>query len=385
MHRYQYLIIGGGVAADSALKGIRMSEPNAKIGLISDELDRPYNRPPLSKSLWDGMPILEIWRPNRGDQVTMHLGRRAVHLDPVRRLARDQLGEIYAFDKALLAVGGSPRRLEGNDEGVVYFRTLGDYKRLRALTVESEAITLVGAGLIGSELAACLRKAGSAVDLYCGPRGVLRSLLPEVLSNELTRTLVEHGVRVHYKRVQSINKNGGHHLRMSDGEVVHARRVVAGLGLLPNIELAATAGIACEDGIRVDASLMTSQPGIYAAGDCVSYWCSALDRRVQSQHEEHANFSGVAAGRAMTGKAVQYAALPYFYSRILNHAFEGIGQIDSKLLHHIHAPRGPSEATVYYLEAGRIVGVLSFNVRADLERATELIESKKIFTRSDLI
>ena len=386
MHRYQYLIIGGGMAADSALKGLRMSNPAAKVGLVSDELDKPYNRPPLSKTLWDGLPLDEIWRPNRGAQVTLHLGRRIVALDPQRKQARDQSGEIYAFEQALLAVGGSPKRIPGDDDTVIYFRTLADYRRLRALARDAEPISIVGAGLIGTELAACLRKAGAPVDLYCGNRGLVRSVLPSVLSNELARSLESHGVRLHRLSVTQIRKvAAGQQLTLSDGRSVLARRVVAGLGLLANTQLALAAGITCTQGIDVDAKLETSSPGIFAAGDCVNYWCAALGRRVHSQHEEHANFSGIAAGRAMAGKAVHYGSLPYFYSRVFDHAYEGIGLTDSALEHHVVAPRGAMEATVYYLEKQCVVGVLFWNVRADLERATELIEAKRDCTASELL
>lgn len=385
MHRYQYLIIGGGMAADSALKGLRMSDPSARVGLVSDELDKPYNRPPLSKALWEGLPMEEIWRPNRGAQVTLHLGRRVVSLDPVRKLARDQSGEIYAFERALLAIGGSPRRIPGVDDAVMYFRTLADYRRLRSLAREAEPICVVGAGLIGTELAACLRKAGAPVDLYCGNRGPVRSVLPNVLSNELARSLEARGVRLHRLSVTRIQQVAGlQQLTLSDGSVVAPRRVVAGLGLQANSQLASDAGISCSQGIDVDSSLQTSSPNIFAAGDCVNYWCSALGRRVHAQHEEHANFSGIAAGRAMAGKAVNYGSLPYFYSRVFDHAYEGIGLTDSALEYQVVAPRGPMEATVYYLQAGRVVGVLFWNVRADLERATELIESKRALTALEL-
>jgi len=366
------------MAADSALKGIKMSDPTAKVGLVSEEIDKPYNRPPLSKSLWDGSPLEEIWRPNRGEQVTLHLGRRVLSIDPKTKIARDHLGELYSFERALLAIGGTPRRIPGNDAGVIYFRTIADYRRVRAIARDLEPISVVGGGLIGTEIAACLRKAGSPVDLYCGERGPVRSMLPAALSNQLARTLESRGVSLHLTRAKHIDSvSNTHRISLSNGQVAVAKRVIAGLGLVANTQLALDAGIDCEQGILVDASLRTSSPAIYAAGDCVNYWCSALGKRVDSQHEEHANFSGIAAGRAMAGKPVNYDSLPYFYSRVFDHAYEGIGRIDSALEHVIVSPRGPMEATVYYKDAGYVVGVLYWNVRADLEHATELIESKR--------
>ena len=382
MYRYKYLIIGGGMAADSALKGIKMADPTAKVGLVSEEIDKPYSRPPLSKSLWDGSPIEEIWRPNRGDQVTMHLGRRVISIDPKTKIARDQAGELYGFERALLAIGGSPRRIPGNDEGVIYYRTIADYRRVRGLARDLEPISVVGGGLIGTEISACLRKAGSPVDLYCGERGPVRSMLPAVLSNQLARTLESRGVRLHLTSARHIEKAGNsHRMSFSNDQVVTSKRVIAGLGLIANTQLALDAGIECNQGISVDSSLRTSNSAIYAAGDCVNYWCRALGRRVNAQHEEHANFSGIAAGRAMAGKPVTYDSLPYFYSRVFDHAYEGIGRIDSSLEHVIVAPRGPMEATVYYKDSGSVVGVLFWNMRAELEHATELIESKSALPR----
>jgi len=383
MFSYRYLIIGGGMAADSAIKGIRLVDPEARIGMVGDELDPPYNRPPLSKALWDGMPMEQVWRPARGKQVESHLGRRIQSLDLQRRAVRDQRGEVYRYEKLLLAVGGSPRRLPGNDDGVIYFRTLADYRRVRVATQLQQAVTVIGGGLVGTEIAAALRKAGSAVTLITGLAGPGGHLLPVAQIKQLDRALSSRGVRVmDGVRVSQIDKitDGQHRIVLSDRRTLNATMVVAGLGLDPNVDLAKAAGLATDHGITVNMHLCTSHADVFAAGDCTSHWCSDLGIRVNAQHEEHANFSGIAAGRAMAGKPVEYSALPYFYSRVGDLAYEGIGVTDPKLETHTVAPRGPNEVIVYYLHAGRVRGVLFWNVRADLEAAANLIASSDLHT-----
>lgn len=374
MQNYPYLIIGGGMTADAAVKGIRLSDASSKIGLIGDELDPPYSRPPLSKGLWGELALEEIWRPTRGRQVEMHLGRRAVQLDPARRLVRDQKGELYRYDKLLLAVGGQPRRLPGDDANVIYYRTLADYRRARVLADARGEICIVGAGLIGTELAAVMARRGARVTLLGTAAWPCASLLPAPVGKALGDYLTALGVRVEASvRVQSIARSaGGHELTLLGGRRLQAAQVAAGIGLIPNTELAQQAGARVTPaGIAVDATLQTSVAGIWAAGDCTVHHCPALDRPVQSQHEEHANFSGLAAGRAMAGKPTPYAALPYFYSTVGERGYEGIGLVDTQLDHEAAAPG------IYgYFDGGRLVGVLYWDRPADIERATTLIEAR---------
>jgi NADPH-dependent 2,4-dienoyl-CoA reductase/sulfur reductase-like enzyme len=389
MYSYDFLIVGGGMAADSAIKGIRLVNSAARIGLVGEEPYPPYNRPPLSKALWDGMPIDEIWRPTRGRQVEMHLGRTIESIDLQRRVARDQRGEVYRFGRLLLAVGGRPARLPGDDAGVIYFRTLADYRRLRTVADAKGHVVIVGGGLIGTEVAAALRKAGSPVTLVCGRAGPGGHLLPPALSDQMARLLRTHGVTVEEGvRVAGLERGAGstgeHVLRLSDGRRLSAARVVAGVGLQPNVELARAAGLAVGRGILVNAQMQTSHPDVFAAGDCCEYPCPALGGLVQSQHEEHANFSGIAAGRAMAGSPLNYSALPYFYSRLFELNYEGIGRTDPRLETVTVSRPGAAEAIVYYLDAGRVRGVLFWNARPDLERAAALIESMQTVDRDAL-
>lgn len=374
MHTYPYLIIGGGMSADAAVKGIRLCDAHSRIGLIGEEPDPPYSRPPLSKALWGDLKLEEIWRPTRGRQVEMHLGRRAVQIDPARRLVRDQKGELYRYERLLLAVGGQPRRLAGDDAQVIYYRTLADYRRARGVADAGGEICIVGAGLIGTELAAVMARRGARVTLLGTAAWPCASLLPAPVGKALGDHLTSLGVRLEPSvRVQSIARTAtGHELTLLGGRRLQSTQVAAGIGLVPNTELARQAGARVTPaGIVVDAALRTTVPEVWAAGDCTVHHCPALDRPVPSQHEEHANFSGLAAGRAMAGKPTVYAALPYFYSTVGECAYEGVGLVDAQLDHGAAAPG------IYgYFDAGRLVGVLYWNRPADIERATALIEAR---------
>jgi 3-phenylpropionate/trans-cinnamate dioxygenase ferredoxin reductase subunit len=144
MPHYTYLLIGGGMTADAATQGIREVDPHGTIGLISTEPVAPYNRPPLSKGLWKGDSPETIRRETAGRRVAMHLGRTARALDPAGKRVTDDVGAVYTYDKLLLATGGTPRRLPFGGDEIIYYRTVADYERLRALTAWGTRFAVIG-------------------------------------------------------------------------------------------------------------------------------------------------------------------------------------------------------------------------------------------------
>ncbi len=186
---YPYLIIGGGMAADSAARGIRQVDPDRPIGLISREPDAPYNRPPLSKNLWKRGPrpflLSRIWRNTASLGVDLHLGRTVLHFDPARKQVVDDLGEEYTYEKLLLATGGDPIRLGPPGERVIYFRTLADYQRLRALVETGQRFAVIGGGFIGSEIAAALAGQDKEVTMIFPETGIGARVLPTEISRHL--------------------------------------------------------------------------------------------------------------------------------------------------------------------------------------------------------
>ena len=375
-----YLIIGGGMTADAAVHGIREVDPSGSIGLISAERHPPYDRPPLSKKLWKGDALESIWRHTEGQRVTLHLGRTVRHLDPRSNRVTDDQGTDYGYGKLLIATGGTPRRLPFGAEQIIYFRTVDDYQRLRALTTTGQQFAIIGGGFIGSEVAAALAMNGKKVVMAFPDAAIGARMFPPDLATFLNDYYRQKGVEVlPGQRVDGLETRGGRAVlktRTAQGQgerEIVADGVVAGIGIVHNVELAQAAGLKVENGIHVDASLRTSQPDIYAAGDVANFYNPALDQRLRVEHEDNANTMGRMAGQAMAGRTINYDHLPFFYSDLFDLGYEAVGEVDSRLQTVADWKQPYREGVVYYLRDGRVRGVLLWNVWEQVEAARRLI------------
>ena len=274
MTNYQYLIIGGGMTAAAAADGIREVDATGSIGIVSAEPDAPYDRPPLSKALWKGTSIDTIWRKTKDKQVEMHLGRTIKEIVPKQKRVVDDKGNIFTYEKLLLATGGRPRRLSFGDDQIIYYRTLADYRRLRALARSGRRFAVIGGGFIGSEIAAALAMNGKEVVMIFPGKDIGERLFPRGLSQFVSSVYQEKGVELLAgEKVVALKTRGDQHVLKTDANreiVVDA--VVAGIGLELNIELAQSAGLKTGNGIVVNEFLRTSHPDIYAAGDVAEFY-----------------------------------------------------------------------------------------------------------------
>jgi NADPH-dependent 2,4-dienoyl-CoA reductase/sulfur reductase-like enzyme len=391
MPHFKHLIVGAGMTGDAAVKGIREVDPSGSIGLVGDEPDRPYDRPPLSKALWKGAPLESIWRTTEARGVELLLGRRIVSLDATARRATDDRGVDYTFDKLLLATGGAPRRLPFGGNHIVYFRTVADYRRLRSLAERGRQFAVIGGGFIGAEIAAGLAMNAKEVTVAFPEEALGSRVFPRELGLSLNSYYEEKGVRLLAKHgVVDVTPRGERlavEVRPIDGGAAHeilVDGVVAGIGIQPNVELARAAGLGVDDGILVDELLRTSHPDIFAAGDVASFLSPALGMRVRVEHEDNANSMGRAAGRAMAEAAEPYHHLPFFYSDLFEVGYEAVGQIDARL-EVVADWRTPNrEGVVYYLQDGRVRGVLLLNVWEQVDAARRLISEPGPFRAVDL-
>lgn len=376
---YPYLIIGGGMAADSAARGIRQVDPERAIGLISQEPDPPYNRPPLSKGLWKTnprpMPLSRIWRGTVKLGVDLMLGHTAVRLDPQTRSVVDDLGNKYTYDKLLLATGGQPIKLEGRHDRVMYFRTLADYNRLRQYVEQYQRFAVIGGGFVGSEIASVLTSQGKEVVMIFPEPGICARTLPTDFSVYLNAYFQEKGVRIlKGNLIRKITSSAaGVALHTDQGTALEVDVAVAGLGIRPNISLAASAGLAVGDGILVDQYLQTSHPGIYAAGDVANFYSSLLDTRLRPEHEEHANMSGLTAGLNMAGQSAPYDTLPAVYSTLFEINYDAVGELNPSLPAISKWLEPYRKGIMAYIKNGIVRGVLLVNLTGGLETARALI------------
>lgn len=368
------------MTAAAAITGIREVDREGSIGVIASEPHPPYNRPPLSKALWKGTPLASIWRTANDAAVTFHQGRTARQLDVHNRRVTDDHGIVHDFEKLLLATGCRPRTLPFGEDQIIYFRTVDDYLRLRALAERGDRFAVVGGGFIGSEIAAALALNGKKVTLIFPDQFVGSRMYPAELARSVSALYRERGIEViaGAKVTGCKTHLGKPVLNVRDVQAgiereIIADGVVAGIGVQPNVELAQAAGLTVDNGIRVDASLRTSSPDVYAAGDVASIYNPSLDQWRRVEHEDCANNMGGHAGVAMAGRMVSYDHLPFFYSDIFEMGYEAVGEVDSRLEMVADWKIPCKEGVVYYLRDGRVRGVLIWNIYGLVDGAKRLI------------
>jgi NADPH-dependent 2,4-dienoyl-CoA reductase/sulfur reductase-like enzyme len=363
---YRYLIVGGGMTGDAACRGIREHDGDGSIGLVGAEPHPPYDRPPLSKALWQGKDESSIWRGTEELGAELHAGRRIVSLDLDGRTATDDQGDEYGYERILLATGGKPRQIDGLDDAI-YFRTFDDYQRLRRLSGDDGGFVVVGGGFIGSEIAAALQSSGATVTMLFPDDGICARLFPAALSQFVTDYYREKGVEV----------LTGEAVQAGDSRLDGAEAVVAGLGIEPDTALASEAGLPVDNGIVVDVyGRVGGRNDVYAAGDVARFPVPALATEMRVEHEDHARTHGKAVGANMAGANTPYDHLPFFYSDLFDLGYEAVGEISSRhdTIEHWKEP-GREGVVAYVDDRLEPRGFLLWNVWGKVDAARDLIRA----------
>jgi NADPH-dependent 2,4-dienoyl-CoA reductase/sulfur reductase-like enzyme len=362
------------MTADAACRAILEFDHDADVVVVAEESDAPYDRPPLTKARWQGK---EEWTTDRhtGEVASgLWLGSTVTAIDTAARTVSDSHGRTYDYDRLLLATGGRPRRLPFGDD-VVYYRTLADYRRVRALADDKARFVVIGGGFIGSELAASLASNGLEVSLVFPEDGVCARLFPADLSAFVTAYYRERGVDVHTGRSVAGIEPGA--VTLDDGTTLAADAVVAGLGIEPATDLAEAIGLEVRDGIVVDdRGRVTGAEAVYAAGDVARFPIAALGGDTRVEHEDHANTHGRHVGRNMAGADQPYDHLPFFYSDLFDLGYEAVGELTSE--HRAVAEWAEPFRTgvVAYVDgANKARGFLLWNVWDRVEAARGLIRA----------
>ena len=373
MSSYRYLIVGGGMTGDAACRGIREHDADGSIGLVGAESHPPYDRPPLTKALWQGKDESSIWRGTEELGAELHTARRIVSLDLDGRTAIDDQGDDYGYERILLATGGKPRQIDGLDDAV-YFRTFGDYQRLRRLAGDAGRFVVVGGGFIGSEIAAALQSNGASVTMLFPDDGICARLFPAALSQFVTD----------YYREQGVEVLTGERVRAGDARLDGTKAVVAGLGIEPDTALASEAGLPVDNGIVVDAyGRVGGRDDVYAAGDVARFPVPALGTEMRVEHEDHARTHGRAVGANMAGAETPYDHLPFFYSDLFDLGYEAVGEISSRhdTVEHWKEP-GREGVVAYVDDRQRPRGFLLWNVWGKVDAARDLIRAAQAVDES---
>ncbi|MEQ4518434.1 FAD-dependent oxidoreductase [Pseudarthrobacter sp. B907] len=368
------VIVGGGLAGATAAKTLRAEGYEGPVTLLAEEPHAPYLRPPLSKEYLlgkDGEEALPVvparWYAE--NDVELRLGAPATALDTGARTADLADGARLRYSALLLATGARPRSipLPGSDlEGVMTFRTVEDSRRLReALAGGGRNVVLVGSGWIGMELAAAANSYGNAVTLLGLEQVPLAAAIGPELGGFFRSLHESRGVRFRLPAsAAAITGDAGRvtGVRTDAGEVLAADLVVVAVGVVPETSLAAAAGIELGNGIITDASLRTSAPGVFAAGDVANALHPFTGRHHRSEHWSNALNGGKVAGRAMLGRDAVLDTIPYFYTDQYDVSMEYSGfptLIDGPPV--IRGSLEAKEFLAFWQRGGRVVAGMNVN------------------------
>jgi 3-phenylpropionate/trans-cinnamate dioxygenase ferredoxin reductase subunit len=372
----KFVIVGAGLAGATAARTLREEGFAGRIQLIGSELHRPYIRPPLSKDFLAGSATREsadVETPDwyRDNDIDLTLGTQAVALDPSSHRLELAGGESIDYDALLLSTGSTPRRLDlpGADlPEVHYLRTVDQAETLRSLLADGDQrLVLVGSGWIGMEVASVARALGNTVTILERDPIPLANALGDELGQMFADLHIEHGVTLRPSvTVAEITGANGHvsGVRLDDGEILPADLVLVGVGVTPNVGLAQAAGLAVDNGILVDASLRTSNPDIYAAGDIANAVHPVIGIRLRSEHWANALKGGAVAGHSMLGQPVSFDDVPYFYTDQfdLGMEYSGFGPLTRGATVVYRGDRAGREFLAFWVANDRVVAGMNVNI-----------------------
>ena len=319
--RTTFVIVGGGLAGARAAETLRAEGFDGRLVLIGAEPELPYERPPLSKSYLAGeSELTEASVHDRAfydeHDVELILGRAATTLDPGARELGLAGGATLRYDRLLIATGAVPRRppIDGADrEGVHVLRTVADADAIRRVIDARGRLAVIGAGWIGSEVAATARSRGAHVTLIEHGDVPLQRVLGRQIGEFFADLHRSHGVDL-IPRASVERIDDGPKVVLADGRVVDVDAVVLGVGVAPATSLAEAGGLRVDNGIVTDERLRASADGVFAAGDVGNAFHPRYGRHVRVEHWANAGDQGAAAARSMLGSGDAYATVPFFFS-----------------------------------------------------------------------
>jgi 3-phenylpropionate/trans-cinnamate dioxygenase ferredoxin reductase subunit len=385
-----YVIVGASLAGAKAAETLRAEGFDGRLVMIGAESERPYERPPLSKDYLLGKAERDTiyvhpaqWYAEH--EVDLRLGVAATGLDPAGHEVTLADGSRVGYTKLLLATGSSPRRLPapGADlDGVLYLRSVQDSDRLKAAFGAASRVAVVGGGWIGLETAAAARSAGADVTVLEAAELPLLRVLGREVAEVFASLHRDHGVDVRTGvQVAEITGADGRAdgVLLGDGSPVAADVVVVGVGITPNTQLAAQAGVKVENGVMVDERLRSSDPDIYAAGDVACAFHPLLGRHIRVEHWANALNQPLIAARAMLGQDVEYDRVPYFYTDQFDLGMEYSGHVDpggyDRVVFRGDVPG--REFLAFWVAGGRVLAGMNVNIWDVNDKIAVLVRAGK--------
>jgi 3-phenylpropionate/trans-cinnamate dioxygenase ferredoxin reductase component len=382
-----YLLIGGGLAGGNCARWLREEGADGSVLVVGREPDPPYNRPPLSKGYLMGKEQKSevLFRPDEWwDEQGIELRTRTsvTKLDVGERVASLSSNEDVRFERALLATGANVRRLPvpGSDlDGIHYLRTFGNSEAIRAAAESAERVVLIGGSYIGTEVAASLTAAlGVKCSIVMLEDVTLERQFGKEVGGFFQSVLEEHGVELHGG--DALDRLEGSDGRVSrvvtkGGLELDCQCVVIGAGVAPETTLAKRAGLEIGDsgGVKCSASLESSAPGIYTAGDICEYESVVHGRPMRIEHWDVAFNQGKTAALNLLGRGQDHDVVPYFFSDLADWAsmeYVGPGSGDTV----VRGSIDDGDFTAFFVDDGRVTAALTVGRSDDLEHARRFIK-----------
>lgn len=389
------LILGAGQAAARAAQALRSQGYAGSIVMLGAEPHFPYERPPLSKAVLvdDGEPALDVLTPEQFAACNIHFisGVRARLLDTREKLVHLDDGRQLGYDRCLLATGGRVRELPGLPQGALrthYMRSLDDARKLRGALSEGTHLAIVGGGFLGLEVASSAMSRGARVTVIESAPTLLGRFLPPEVADWLTGFLRGEGVRLELgSSVRAARSSEeGVEIELGTGEVIRADQALVAIGLIPEVELAEAAGLRLDEqngGILVDADGRSSEPGVFAAGDCASQFNVHLGRFVRIESWQNANEQGEAAAAGMLGTAPRKQAFPWFWTDQGRHNLQMLGLGAPDLAYVRRGDPGEGKAVWIGHRDGVPVHGIALNAGGDLRALRPLFEERVSFDAAE--
>ena len=364
------VIIGAGHAAGQAAASLRQAKFEGPITIIGDEAHAPYQRPPLSKQYLAGTQLadkvyLRAEKFYADKDIQLMLGTRATQIDPSTKTINLDNGETIAYEKLLISTGSRPRKLsiEGSDlSGIHYLRTMDDVDGIRADVKPGANLVIVGGGYIGLEVAAVGIELGMNVHVLEMEERILQRVTTPEMSAYYHKLHTDRGVHIHTQTgVTGFSGNDSVEKVLCGDESFDADIVIVGIGIIPNIEIAEEAGIHCNNGIVVDDHCRTSDPDIYAAGDCTNHPNPLMNKRLRLESVPNAMDQARVSTANMLGDDKVYAAIPWFWSDQYELKLQMVGfsaDGDSQVL---RGDMDTHQFAIFYLKEGKVVAADAVN------------------------
>ena len=379
-------IIGAGQAAAQLIDSLRRRGYVGAITLVGDE-GFPYQRPPLSKKYLAGelgLDRLQLRQPTYFDEqrVELRLGRRAIAINRHSKQVQLDDGTMLEYEHLVIATGSHPRRLKmpGADlAGIHYLRSLSDADHLRTEVHVGQHAVIIGGGYIGLEVAATLRQLGMEVTVLEMADRVMNRVVAEPVSRYYEREHASHGVKIELgARVLALRGDTDARIAAveTDRGNIAANLVVVGIGVLPTDELAQSAGLACDNGVIVDEYCRTSDPAIFAIGDCSNHPSAHYGRRIRLESVDNAFEQANTVAANITGTPTQHDRVPWFWSDQYHHKLLIVGLADGHDQAILRGDPANHSFSVCYLRDGEFIAIDTVNMAKDQMAARKLIASR---------